>query len=90
MSAEESNLEGLNRIGQIGSSGKYSNKCFSEFMARIPFTTRVPQPGVAKLPFKQPLKSLTQSFLWPHELFAAINQWYPASFLHASCLQKTV
>ena len=80
MSADESTLEDLNRIGQIGSSGKYSNKCFSEFMARIPFTTRVPKPGVAKLPFKQPLKSLTQSFLWPHELFAAIYQGYPTSF----------
>lgn len=80
MKNTESNLEDLLKISQVGSEGKYSNKCYGDFMNAIPFESKVPHPGISKLPFKSPLGELTQSFLWPHELFAIIWRWYPGAW----------
>lgn len=80
MQANESNLEDLKNMGEIGASGRYSNKCFGELLKRVPFQIRVAMPKFTTMPFKAPLQALTQSVLWPHELFSTIYNVYPKTF----------
>lgn len=77
MKASRTNLNDLERISTIGCSGMYPNKCYGELISRIPFKIKVPFPLVEKIPFKKPLNLLSQAILLPHELFAAIWEWYP-------------
>ena len=77
MKEQRTTLGNLERVSTIGCGGRYPNKCFGELMQRIPYEIKVPDPFVEKLPFKSPLNSLSQGFLLPHELFAAIWEWYP-------------
>lgn len=77
MKEGRTNLAHLERMSAIGSSGRYPNKCYGDLMARIPFKVKIPVSMSASLPFKMPLRWLRQSFLLPHELFAAIWNFYP-------------
>ena len=52
-------------------------------MARIPFKVNIGTPTWCKLPFKSPYNTLTQQMLLPHELFANIYRWYPATWAKA-------
>ncbi len=76
----KSSLEDLEKISTIGCSGVYKNKCYGDLMACIPFKVNIATPAWCKLPFKSPHNMLTQQVLLPHELFANIYRWYPATW----------
>lgn len=76
----ETNLNDLKRIGEIGCSGTYSNKCYGDIMKCIPYKIQIPEVTGCSIPFKAGLNSLWQSFLLPHQLFAAIYEHYPGAW----------
>ena len=89
MAEKETDLQDLERVSTIGSSGLYPNKCYGELMQRIPYEIKVPKPLSAPLPFKRPLNELQQAFLLPHELFASIWEWYPKTWAKAIVSSKS-
>ena len=77
---DSSTLQDLQNLASIGSYGRYSNKCYSDMMRKLPTQIKVPEVFEDKLPFKNPLGWLHQAFLLPHELFAAIWANYPSTW----------
>lgn len=77
---DDTNLGDLQVVSEIGASGRYPNKCYGDLMRKLPVEIKVPLAYKHNLPFKNPLDSLRQAFLLPHELFASIWQFYPATW----------
>ena len=80
MQEGSSTLQDLYNLSSIGSFGRYANKCYSEMMKRLPTQIKLPEVFEEFIPFKKPLNKLHQAFLLPHELFAAIWQFYQATW----------
>lgn len=62
----------LDRVATIGVSGQYSNKCYSDLMARIEPNMFLPLPHRTKMRFRPPMGEQVQEMLLPHEMFAAL------------------
>lgn len=74
---EESSLDDLRNLAQLGSRGAFPNNIHRDLMARMSAQVHLPEPFAINMPFKAPLGDRMQSVLLPHEMFASLYHDYP-------------
>ena len=63
-------------VAAIGAGGKHPSKCHGDLIKLVEPQIKLPQPTVAKLPFKAPVKEHDQAMFLPHEVFASLYKDY--------------
>ena len=83
---EESSLDDLRNLAQLGSRGAFPNNVHRDLMARMSAQVHLPEPFAINMPFKAPLGDRLQSVLLPHEMFASLYHDYPEAWknIHSS------
>ena len=69
---EESPLDDLRNLAQLGSRGAFPDNIHRDLMARMSAQVHLPEPFAINMPFKAPLGDRMQSVLLPHEMFASL------------------
>lgn len=77
---EESSLDDLRNLAQLGSRGAFPNNVHRDLMARMSAQVHLPEPFAINMPFKAPLGDRLQSVLLPHEMFASLYHDYPEAW----------
>ena len=76
-------FDDLEAISKSGTSGQHSNNVHRDLMSKVGNMSKLQEPFVQHLHFAEPFGDATQSFLLPHETFAAIYNHYPEFFKKA-------
>ena len=74
---EESSLDDLRNLAQLGSRGAFPNNTHRDLMARMSAQVHLPEPFAINMPFKAPRGDRVQSVLLPHEMFASLYHDHP-------------
>lgn len=81
--AKKTSLKQLQTMAEIGTSGRFPNKCYADLMRTMPIKVETPEPFYMKLPSTNGL--VTQAMMLPHEMFSAIYHRYRAVWEKCIC-----
>ena len=80
----------LEALARAGSQGKFKNKCYQAVMKIAEEGLRLPNPFLARFPFKAPWSSVLQAVFLPHLLFSSIYHHYGATWRKSVCPSSEV